>query len=375
VTEREPTEREPSESEPKTGGDGPASNQWRDERALARFELFLFTAVATVLVVRTALAVTGYPQVGGGGLHVAHVLWGGLLMGVAIVLVEILPGTQIRLRAAFIGGIGFGLFIDEIGKFLTKDVDYFFKPAIAIMYGVFVAAYVIVRLVLLRRRLDDRRRLALAAAAVTDLSLGQLDAHARNYALTLLDGVDANGGLRKSAEAIREALTAQAPASRSIESRLSSLRDRVAATADRALGSRLAKRLVFAVVALVALDVVVSAAVSMANPGDASFGRTLLDTGLPSLISALLVIAGGVRAWRGHQDSGLRLIQSAVLLQMLYTQVVVFNREQFLGLIGFAFDLVVLAVLRLMLDPQVATGSSAPSASATTVEATRSTRR
>ncbi|MCW2522218.1 MAG: hypothetical protein JWO63_553, partial [Frankiales bacterium] len=338
----------------------PASDDWRDERALARFELFLFTAVATVLVVRTALAVTGYPQVGGGGLHVAHVLWGGLLMGVAIVLVEILPGTRIRIRAAFIGGIGFGLFIDEIGKFLTKDVNYFFKPAIAIMYGVFVVAYLVVRTLLAHRRLDDRRRLALAAAAVTDLSLGQLDTHARNYALTLLEGVDANSGLRKSAEAIREALTAQQPASRSLESSLSQLRDRVAAIADRALGSRLAERLVIAVICVAVADVVINAVVSMTNPGRASLLRTALDTGLPSLISAGLVIAGGIRIWRGHQQGGLRLIQSAVLLKLLFTQVVVFNREQLFGLVGFAFDLAVLAVLRLMLDPQTPTPGLSP---------------
>ena len=55
-------------------------NRLRDNRALTRFELFLFAAVATVLLVRTFLAVSGYPQVGGGGLHIAHVLWGGLLM-------------------------------------------------------------------------------------------------------------------------------------------------------------------------------------------------------------------------------------------------------------------------------------------------------
>ncbi len=81
----------------------------RDTRALARFELFLFTAVLTVLVVRGALAATGYPKVGGGDLHVAHVLYGGLLMGIAIVMVQVLPGGRTRLRAAFIGGIGFGL--------------------------------------------------------------------------------------------------------------------------------------------------------------------------------------------------------------------------------------------------------------------------
>lgn len=48
----------------------------REVAALHRFEVFLFTAIGTVLVVRAFLAVTGYPKIGSGGLHVAHVLWG-----------------------------------------------------------------------------------------------------------------------------------------------------------------------------------------------------------------------------------------------------------------------------------------------------------
>ena len=39
----------------------------------------------TVIVVRSALAATGYPKLGGGELHIAHVLWGGLfLFGAAL---------------------------------------------------------------------------------------------------------------------------------------------------------------------------------------------------------------------------------------------------------------------------------------------------
>lgn len=35
---------------------------------------------------RLALQLVGYPRLGGGGFHIAHLLWGGLLMLAAIVL-------------------------------------------------------------------------------------------------------------------------------------------------------------------------------------------------------------------------------------------------------------------------------------------------
>jgi hypothetical protein len=87
----------------------PEASPVREVAALHRFEVFLFTAIATVLVVRALLAVTGYPKIGGGGLHIAHVLWGGLAMAVAVVMGLAGLGSRIRTWAAFIGGIGFGL--------------------------------------------------------------------------------------------------------------------------------------------------------------------------------------------------------------------------------------------------------------------------
>ncbi|MFZ2513167.1 MAG: hypothetical protein WAW63_01790, partial [Candidatus Saccharimonadales bacterium] len=49
-----------------------------DSRGL--FELFLVSAVSSILLLRFYLHVMGYPIVGGTKYHVAHVLWGGVLM-------------------------------------------------------------------------------------------------------------------------------------------------------------------------------------------------------------------------------------------------------------------------------------------------------
>ena len=49
-------------------------------------EAFVIIAIATILLTRLYLQLTGYPQIGGGDLHIAHALWGGTLMMLALLL-------------------------------------------------------------------------------------------------------------------------------------------------------------------------------------------------------------------------------------------------------------------------------------------------
>ncbi len=128
----------------------------RDSDAGDLFELLLVISVATILINRAFLALTGYPKIAFGSLHIAHMLWGGLLMLVSLVMVFYYWNPSLRRLAAFISGIGFGLFIDELGKFITNDNDYFFKPTIAIVYIIFIVMYLVFRRMVVFHPLSER---------------------------------------------------------------------------------------------------------------------------------------------------------------------------------------------------------------------------
>jgi hypothetical protein len=101
-------------------------------------ENFLISSVASILFVRIFLALTGYPQLGGDSLHIAHMLWGGLLMLIAITLTLTFLNKEAKRTSSVVGGIGFGIFIDELGKFITHDNNYFFQPTFALLYVIFL---------------------------------------------------------------------------------------------------------------------------------------------------------------------------------------------------------------------------------------------
>lgn len=100
-------------------------------------------AIVSMLLTRLYLELTGYPKIGRGDWHVAHAFLGGLVMVAGMVLE--LSVKDFSKKTAGIFGFGLGWFIDEIGKFLSSDNDYFFQPAVVIIYIFFVLMFLIYR--------------------------------------------------------------------------------------------------------------------------------------------------------------------------------------------------------------------------------------
>jgi hypothetical protein len=100
--------------------------------------LTLLSFAASVSVTRLMLSLTGFPQLGTRQIHIAHVLWGGLLLFVAALLPLIYANRWVYSATALLAGVGIGLFIDEVGKFITQTNDYFYPPAAPIIYAFFL---------------------------------------------------------------------------------------------------------------------------------------------------------------------------------------------------------------------------------------------
>lgn len=165
----------------------------RDATGSASAEAFVLIAIATILITRLYLQLTGYPQVGSGNLHIAHALWGGALMMLSLLTGWLLIGAGARVTAVVMGGIGFGLFLDEVGKFVTKNNDYFYGPAAEIMYILVVLILVGARVVRDFRPLTARECLASATSIAADGVARGLADRRREIGLALLVQADDAG--------------------------------------------------------------------------------------------------------------------------------------------------------------------------------------
>jgi hypothetical protein len=323
----------------------------------------LVCAVATILVIRLQLWITNYPQLGGGRLHIAHLLWGGLLMLIAVGLLLSYHGPRVRRTGAIFGGVGFGFFVDELGKFITSDNDYFFKPAAGVIYVVFVALFFLTRWLRRRGELTPREALVNAADLLGEAALHDLDAREQQRALELLDRADQTdplvAPLRRLLSEV-QCLPVRPPG------RVARAARRIRGHYYRVIEKRWfprALRILFLVLGLFSVLQVLGLVfnvVVVADGGNATISlREALDSfghvslyGWLNVASALL---GAVLLWIGivrlgeSRLSGYMWIERSLLVSICLTQVFVFVQSQFTAVFGLAVEVVLLVTVRSMI--------------------------
>jgi hypothetical protein len=141
--------------------------------------LTLLSFGASVALTRLFLELAGYPQLGGSTLHIAHVLWGGLFLFVASLLPLIYANRWVYVVGSILAGLGVGLFIDEVGKFITQNNDYFYPAAAPIIYAVFLLTVLIYLQVRKPRARSSRTELYRAFDTFTEVLDRDLDRQER----------------------------------------------------------------------------------------------------------------------------------------------------------------------------------------------------
>ena len=106
-------------------------------------QLTVLSFAASVSLTRLILELTGYPQLGNSTLHIAHVLYGGVILYASSLIPLLYANRWAYTWGAILSGVGVGLFIDEVGKFITQSNDYFFPAAAPIVYAFFLITVLI----------------------------------------------------------------------------------------------------------------------------------------------------------------------------------------------------------------------------------------
>ena len=297
-------------------------------------------AVATVLFTRALLAATGYPQVGGSKLHIAHVLYGGLLLLAALIVTLGFLSPSARPLAAAVGGIGFGLFIDEVGKFVTKDVDYFYRPAIAIIYVSFVCLFVVIRW-LSRRRFSPEEATLIAIESLERAAVGSLTDDRRTRVLALLHRTGAVGTLAEDVRALLERCAVLAESSPSITQRLASRLASIWSTLTR---HRLFRRFLFALL-LAAAAVSATEVGWLLRNGVSRLSFSQAAFAITTLVADGAVLIGAIALGRSLL-AALHWFDHAVLIEITVAQVFLFTSEQLAATLNLFALLTFWAIIR-----------------------------
>jgi hypothetical protein len=332
----------------------------RNAEFVSLLESFLIAAVTTVLIIRTQLWLTNYPQLGGGGLHIAHLLYGGIFMAIAIGILLMYLGRGPRRPAALVGGVGFGFFIDELGKFVTEDNNYFFRPAAGVIYLVFIAIFLSIRSLASGRALTDEERAANAIYLEIDASHGRLHERERQQAVALLAGADHEDPLLTSLRTmISELRGLPSPPPRFYE-RWADAATRLYLRATRWRAFRPVLTGVIVIYALSGFLTVLMTviAVGFELGGDAigivsedDLNYLHVAASCCYAVSTLFIVIGLVRL-RRDRLAAYHWFERALLVSILLTRVFLFVESQFGAAVGAALDILLLLAVRSMIHAE-----------------------
>jgi hypothetical protein len=329
----------------------------------------LVTFALTVVAVRGVLKLTGYAQLGNDSVHIAHVLWGGLALFAAALVLLVVANRWALVLGAVLSGGGVGLFIDEVGKFITQSNDYFTPAAAPIIYALFLATVLVYLRVRRPPGRDPRGEMYRALEQMSGVLDHEMSRHEIAELSQRLEEVRAstqNEAVRRLATAMLAYVESEAPSI--VEPRPG--RTQILAARIRKWGRRVFTRprlrtfLMFALLvggAYAVLEIALLAFLAVApassatevlhglvSPGELAalsdkiwFGvRAVLEGGV-----GLASLAGAVLIGCGREKRGLSMAAAGLIIDLTVVNLLVFYQDQSKALITTLLQYIVLAAL------------------------------
>jgi uncharacterized membrane protein YwzB len=337
------------------------------ERSSNLMLIVLVSCALTVALTRLFLVLTGYPQIGNATFHIAHALWGGLALFLAGIIALAVQNRGADIIGALLTGIGFGLFVDEVGKFITQKNDYFFPLAAPIVYASLLLILLLTELSR-RHQLRSPRAHLLAAISlsqtiadgtVTPTEIKAMESHIRQARTGSLD--DASAALLNGIEtsmALADLVQDPYLFVARVRRRLGRL---VASWLPAARARRLARIAMafFCGLGLFQLALLIGSAftpqglrqaltVSVHNQPVGEFGQTVLI--LTWVLNIVVTVLAGITWWalrprRPRRRLALRCGYAAMLLMLLLGNLLSSYVDQFAILIEAALQVITLGLL------------------------------
>lgn len=166
---------------------------YRQERIDQYFFSIWLAGIVSILCTRLFLNILGYPTIGRGVWHLSHAIWGGTIMCVGMFLNLGFYGRRVKQISSVIFGLGMGMFFDEIGKLVTRDYNYFFKPAGMIIYLLFLSLFAVYKIFFKRRAKGSAYTLYAILDRIGELAENDLDEKEKKSLIDLIDELKNRG--------------------------------------------------------------------------------------------------------------------------------------------------------------------------------------
>lgn len=308
-------------------------------------EIFLISSITTIFFIRFFLSITDYPQLSGAGLHIAHLLWGGFFMAAALFLVFSFLGKRVMGVASILGGIGFGAFIDELGKFITSDNNYFYQPTFAILYVIFVLIYVLSRLI--SKRMPRSAEYTINAIELTkDVVINDLDEDEKKRVLEYLSKSDQKDPLVIALKSLIRMLDSVPVPKKSL---LVHARDFIKSIYLRGSRSAILHKFFIVLIGLQLVLTLGAMVIFRDNADQLSFTETgkIFSSGV-----ALTLVILGILSSSRSKILAYRFFKGSILVMLLVTQLFTFYENPLSAVLAILYNMLLLQMVDYVISNQ-----------------------